>query len=288
MKEILYLNGKLIPRTQAKLSPFNFGFLYGYGVFETMRAYNGSVFRLDSHLARLHAAAKTLGIANELSAFDLEKACLDVLKANKLSNARLRLTLTLGEGDIIPSPDTCSGITVFIDGRKLTPIPSKPYRMGYKAILSSSRRNSRSPLSRLKSTSYLENFLARQEAKDAGVDETVFLNERGFVCEGSRTNIFLMSCQMLITPSIESGALPGITRDVVLELAKSLGITTLVKQAELGELFTASEAFLTSSTIEVMPLTRLDNKPVGSGKPGPVTKLIMSSYHKLVADKAGK
>jgi len=285
MEEIIYLNGDLIPRTQAKLSPFNFGFLYGYGVFETMRAYNGSIFRLDGHLARLHDAAKTLGMANELSAFDLEKACSDVLKANNLTDARIRLTLTLGEGDIIPNPDTCSGITVFIAARKLTPIPAKTYQQGYRAILSSNRRNSRSPLSRLKSTSYLENFLARQEAKDAGVDEALLLNEKGFVSEGSRTNIFLMSCQMLITPSIESGALPGITREVVLELANSLGITTLVKQAEVGELFTASEAFLTSSTIEIMPLTWLDNKPIGSGKPGSITGQLMSSYRKLVATK---
>ncbi len=288
LEEIIYLNGNLVLRTEAKLSPFNFGFLYGYGAFETMRSYNGSIFRLDSHLARLHQAAKTLGIAYELSAFNLEKACHDVLKANDLSDARLRLTLTLGEGDIIPSPDTCSGITIFIAARKLTPIPAKTYQRGYKAILSSSRRNSCSPLAKLKTTSYLENFLARQEAKDAHVDEALLLNEKGFVCEGSRTNIFLVSCQMLITPSIESGALPGITREVVLELAKSLGIKTLVKQAELGELLTATEAFLTSSTIEVMPLTRLDNKPVGSGKPGPVTRQLMSSYRKLVADATGK
>jgi branched-chain amino acid aminotransferase len=282
MEEIIYLNGELIPRSQAKLSPFNYGFLYGYGLFETMRSYGGSIFRLDRHLARLHEAAETLGIARELATFDLEKACHDVLKANDLAEARLRLTVTAGEGDIIPNPDTCSGITVFIVARKLVPLPPQSYERGYKAILSSYRRNSRSPLSRLKSTSYLENVLARQEARAAGVDEVVLLNEKGFVAEGSSTNIFLISSQMLITPAIESGALPGITREAVLELAKSMGIMTVVKQAELGELLTAREAFLTNSILEIMPLTRLDNKPIGSGKPGPVTQQLMSSYREMV------
>ncbi|MCJ7516158.1 MAG: aminotransferase class IV [Dehalococcoidia bacterium] len=283
MEEIIYLNGDLIPRSQAKISPFDHGFLYGYGIFETMRSYSGSIFRLNRHLARLQHAAEMLNIASKLTAFDLEKACRDVIKANNLTEARLRLTVTAGEGDIIPNPDTCSGITVFIVARKLVPPPAENHRRGYSAIMSSYRRNSQSPLSRLKSTSYLENVLARQEARAAGVDEAVLLNEKGFVAEGSSTNIFLLSSQMLITPSVESGALPGITREAVLELAKSMEITTVVKQVELGELITAAEAFLTNSIIEIMPLIRLGDKPIGPGKPGPVTQQLMSSYHELVA-----
>jgi branched-chain amino acid aminotransferase group I len=283
MEEIIYLNGDLIPGSEAKLSPFNHGFLYGYGLFETMRSYGGSIFRLDRHLARLHHAAETLGIADKLTAFDLEKACHDVLKANDLAEARLRLTVTAGEGDIIPNPETCSGITVFIVARKLVSPPAKTYERGYSAILSTYRRNSHSPLSRLKSTSYLENVLARQEARAAGADEALLFNEKGFVAEGSSTNIFLVNEEMLITPSTESGALPGITREAVLELAKSMGIVTVVKQAELRELLTAREAFLTNSILEIMPLIRLDNKHIGSGKPGPVTQQLMSSYRELVA-----
>jgi branched-chain amino acid aminotransferase len=286
MEEIIYLNGNLIPGSQAKLSPFNFGFLYGYGLFETMRAYGGYIFRLDRHLARLHQAAEILGITDRLAVFDLEKACHDVLKTNKLSEARLRLTVTAGEGDIIPNPETCSGITVFIVARKLVSPPAKTYERGYSAILSTYRRNSHSPLSRLKSTSYLENVLARQEGRAAGVDEVVLLNEKGFVAEGSTTNIFLISGQMLITPSIESGALPGITREIALELAKSMGITAVMKQVELGELQTVTEAFLTNSILEIMPLTRLDNKPIGPGKPGQITQQLMSSYRELVAKES--
>jgi len=283
MEEIIYLNGNLIPCPQAKLSPFDHGFLYGYGLFETMRSYGGTIFRLDRHLARLHHTAGTLGIADKLTAFDLEKACYDVLKANNLSEARLRLTVTAGEGDITPNPDTCSEITVFIVARKLVPPPPESYQRGYMAILSSYRRNSQSPLSRLKSTSYIENVLARQEARTAGADEAVLLNEKSFVAEGSTTNIFLISAQTLITPAVENGALPGITREAVLESAKSMGIMTLVKLVELGELLTAREAFLTNSILEIMPLTHLDDKPIGSGNPGPITQILMSTYQELVA-----
>jgi branched-chain amino acid aminotransferase len=288
LQEIIYLNGDLIPRSQAKLSPFNHGFLYGYGLFETMRAYGGSIFRLDRHLSRLHDGAKTLGIADKLTAFDLEKACHDLLTANNLSEARIRLTVTAGEGDMVPNPDTCSGVTIFIAAQKLVPPPPETYQRGYSAIMSSRRRNSQSPLAGLKSTSYLENFLARQEARTAGVNEVVLLNEKGFVAEGSSTNIFLVSKGMLITPSAESGVLPGITREAVLELAQTMGIISLVRQVELGELLKADEAFLTSSTIEIMPLTRLDDKPIGSGKPGPVAKQLMSSYRELVAGELGR
>ena len=283
MEEILYLNGNLIPRSEAKLSPFDHGFLYGYGLFETMRSYGGSIFRLDRHLARLHNAAETLGIVPKVAAFDLEKACYDVLKANDLTDTRLRLTVSAGEGDITPNPDTCSGITVFVVARKLTPLPPETYERGYTAVLSSLRRNSQSPISRLKSTCYLENVLARQEARAAGADEAVLLNESGFVAEGSTTNIFLVSGEMLVTPSTESGALPGITRETVLELAQSIGLMPVVRQIEQEELLRSDEAFLTNSIIEIMPLTRLADKPIGSGKSGPLTQRLMSVYKKLVA-----
>jgi branched-chain amino acid aminotransferase len=283
MEEIIYLNGDLIPCSQAKLSPFDHGFLYGYGLFETMRSYGGAIFRLDRHLARLHHAAETLGIASKLTTLDLEKACHEVLRANNLAEARLRLTVSAGEGDITPNPATCGSITVFIVARRLVPLPPENYERGYAAVMSTWRRNSQSPLSRLKSTCYLENVLARQEAVTAGADEALLLSEGGFVAEGSTTNIFIAGGEMLVTPSTESGALHGITREAVLELAQSMGIMPLVKQVEPGELFKADEAFLTNSIIEIMPLTRLDDRPIGSGRPGPLTQRLMSAYKKLVA-----
>jgi branched-chain amino acid aminotransferase group I len=287
MEEIVYLNGDLILRSQAKLSPFDHGFLYGYGLFETMRAYNGCVFRLDRHLARLHQSAEALGIASELASFNLQKACYGTLEANELAEARLRLTVSAGEGDMTPNTGTCSGITVFIAVRRLAPLPPESYEKGFSTVLSSWRRNSQSPLSRLKSTCYLESVLARQEARAAGADEALILNERGFLAEGSTTNIFLVRNKKLVTPSLESGSLPGITREAVWELAQSLGIKAVEREVALGELAEAEEAFLTNSILEIVPLTRFGDEPVGSARPGPLTQRLMSAYRDL-AEKETK
>jgi branched-chain amino acid aminotransferase len=287
MEEIVYLNGKLTPRSEATLSPFDHGFLYGYGLFETMRAYGGSIFRLDRHLDRLHDAALTLGLASRIMAFDLKKGCYDVLKANNLSDARIRLTISAGEGDITPNPDTCQGITVFIVARKLTPLPPESYERGYTGHLSTWRRSTQSPVSQFKSICYLENVLARREARAVGAHEAVLLNERGLVAEGSSANIFVVSRQILVTPTIDSGALAGITRDAVLEVAHATGLTSEVRQVEVEELHLADEVFLTNSIVEIMPLTYLDKRPIGSGEPGPVTQRLMSSYRELVAKESG-
>lgn len=284
MAEIVYLNGVLVPLSLASISPFDHGFLYGYGLFETMRAYNGIIFRLERHLDRLRQAAETLGLHTRLATFDLESACYHVLTTNELTDARLRLTISAGEGDIVPNPATCKGITVFIVARKLTPLPPEHYKQGYRAIFSSSRRNSQSPLSRLKASCYLENILARQEAKAAGADEAVVLNEQGLVAEGSSSNIFLMHKGQLLTPSLNCGALPGITREAVLELTSSLGIRATETEIAPEQLLAAEEAFFTNSIIEIMPLTRLDDKPIGSGKPGALTLRLMEAYNKLVVN----
>lgn len=284
MAEIIYLNGQLIPRSKAKLSPFDHGFLYGYGLFETMRAYNGHVFRLDRHLARLRRSAQSLDLANRLAAFDLEAACTKTLEANKLKGARLRLTVSAGEGDMTPDPSTCSSPTVLITAQNLVPLPAGKYETGFKAALSSLRRNSQSPLSRLKSTCYMENILARMAAKAAGCDEAIFLNEQGYLTEGSSTNIFLVSNGELITPCFESGVLPGITRDAVLEIARASNIKILERQVELKELIEAEEAFVTNSILELMPLTWFEDKSIDTGKPGQLTKELLAAYRKLVKE----
>jgi branched-chain amino acid aminotransferase group I len=287
MAEIIYLNGRLIPRSKAKLSPFDHGFLYGYGLFETMRAYNEHIFCLDRHLARLRHSAHSLGLAYSIlnvveGKQSLETACMETLEANKLKDARLRLTVSAGEGDMTPDPSTCSRPTVLITARNLVSLPPEKYESGFKAMLSSLRRNSQSPLSRLKSTCYMENILARMAARAAGYDEAILLNEHGYLAEGSTTNIFLISNGELITPSLESGLLPGITREVVLEIARASNIKTLERQVELKELVETGEAFVTNSILELMPLTWLEGKPIGSGKPGELTKKMRAAYKKLV------
>lgn len=287
MAEIIYFNGRLIPRFEAKLSPFDHGFLYGYGLFETMRAYDGHIFRLDSHITRLRCSAESIGLTHSILTTDegkqsLKAACRATLEANELKDARIRLTVSAGEGDMTPDPGTCSSPTVLITARSLVPLPPEKYETGFEAAISFLRRNSQSPLSRLKSTCYTENVLARMTAKAAGYDEAIFLNEQGYLAEGSTTNVFLVSHAELITPCFESGVLPGITRDAVLEIARTSNIKATERWVELNELIEAEEAFLTNSVLELMPLVSIEGRPIGSGKPGKVTRDLLFAYRKLV------
>src|SRR4030043_1259717 len=176
MAEIIYLNGQLVSHFEAKLSPFDHGFLYGYGLFETMRAYDGRIFRLDSHLTRLRCSAESIGLAHTILTTEegkqsLKAACMAILETNELKDARIRLTVSAGEGDMTPDPGTCSSPTILITARSLVPLPPEKYETGFKAAVSFLRRNSQSPLSRLKSTCYMENVLARTAARAAGYDE---------------------------------------------------------------------------------------------------------------------
>ena len=280
MSEIVYLNGSLIPRSQARISALDYGFLYGFGLFETMRAYGGQVFRLDSHLNRLAHSAEILGLP--IGALDLKGAVMDTIHANKLSDARVRITISIGEGGMVPDPSACTQPTVLILAGHYKPYPKQVYEKGFRAVVSSIRRNSQSPLSRLKSANYLENMLAKQEARAAGVDEAICLNEKGLLAEASMSNIFLVNDGILRTPGEESGILPGITREVVLELASQLDINTFEQDIRLDELFQAQEAFLTNSLMEIMPLTEIDGKPVGPSEAESVTRRLMAEYKKLV------
>lgn len=282
MEELVYLNGKLLPSSQAWLSPFDHGFLYGYGLFETMRAYSGRVFRLAQHLDRLKRSVAFMGLTEKLAHYDLARAVSDTIQANHLSDARVRLTVSAGPGEVVPDPDRCGEPTVFVIARPYTPLSHQVYERGFRACLSSLRRDSLSPLSRLKSCSYLLSVLARREAELAGADEALLLNEKGELTEGSISNLFIVSGGMVLTPSLEGGILPGITRETVLELASSLGTKVLERRLVPGDLFQAEEAFLTNSLLEIMPLTMVDSKPVGSGHPGPLTRKLMSAYRQLV------
>lgn len=280
MEQIVYLNGTLLPRDQARISPFDLGFLYGYGLFETMRAYSGRIFRLRRHVDRLKRSAVLLGLP--LATVDLEKACYDTLRANNLDNARIRLTISMGEGEGTPDPPRNPKPTVLVMATSYTPPSAKSYRTGFTAIVSSIQQNSQTPLSRLKSANYLNNVLARKEAKAKEADEALLLNEQGFLCEGSTSNIFLVSGGNLITPNEESGCLPGITRQAVIELASEMGISVTQREISLDEMLHADEVFLTNSLLELMPLIWVNGKPVGAGKRGKITERLMIAYNELV------
>ena len=280
MNEMVYLNGSLIPRSQASISAMDYGFLYGYGLFETMRAYGGRVFRLDRHLTRLAHSAETLELPIDVPG--LKSAVMGTIQANKLSDARIRITISIGEGSLVLDPDTCGSPTVLVVAAHYQPHPKEAYQRGFRAVVSSIRRNSQSPIPQLKSANFLESALAKREARKAGIDDALFLNDKGLLAEASTSNIFLVSNGTLKTPSLKSGILPGITREVILELASELGIAAYEQYAELEELYQAEEAFLSNSMIEIMPLIEVDGKPVGSGRPGPVTEKLMTAYQELV------
>ena len=281
MAEIVYINGELVERTEARVSAFDRGLLYGYGLFETMRSYGGRVFRIDRHLSRLMRSAEMLAIDTALDAAELGRAVYDTVSANKLDDARIRLTVTAGEGERSLSPPTSGSLTIMVVAERLELPKSTAYKNGIRAAIVGGRRNSQSPLSGLKAIGYLESLLARSQAAAAGADEAVMLNERGLVAECSTSNIFIVASGRLLTPSVESGILPGITRDVIMELASGLGVEASECDVAVADLFNAGEAFITNSVIEVLPVVEVDDRPIGPGKPGEVTGRLSRAYKEL-------
>lgn len=273
-----WLNGKMVPEREAAVSLADRGVLFGDGLFETLRAYNGNVFRLLRHLARLEAGAAALSIPLPCPTEALAEAVAETLHANRLGNASVRLTLTRGPGPGIQLPLSPEP-TLFITARALT-----VDRAGQPctAHVVSFPRNERSPLVRLKTLNYLECVLGREEARRAGADEGLFRNRRGSLTEGAASNLFLVREGVLFTADEDSGLLPGITREAILELASTLGIPRRVSPVAMTVLGTATEAFLTNTLIEVAPLVAVDGRPVGSGEPGPVTRRLAEAYRDLV------
>ena len=275
----LYLNGELVAAERATLPALDRGLLYGCGLFETMRSYGGRVFRLAEHYRRLAAGAELLAIPVPLTLPALEGAVDATLARNGLADAYLRLTLTAGPGG-------AGGPSVVLFAREVSEYPPELRERGMAAVVSGVRRNETSPLARVKSLSYLDNLLAREEARRRGAGEALLLNTQGFVAEGAASNVFLVRNETLLTPSIEAGALPGITRQAVLELAATEGIGVEETNVTLPDLFGAGEAFLTSSVMEVMPLVSVDGMPLGPGRPGPQTERLARRYPDLVAREA--
>ncbi len=285
MEEIVYLNGSLIPRSQAWISVYDHGFLYGYGLFETMRAYHGVIFLLERHLQRLISSAEVIGISSKLADVNLAKACKDTLAANGLEDARVRLTVSRGEIDSFPGFGVNATPTVLVTAKKYVALPAEIYRRGYRILVSTYRRCSQS-LSSIKSTNYLLNAMAKMEAEAAGLDESLLLNERGLIAEGSISNIFFVASQSLVTPSLASGILPGITREVVIEIARSLGMSVVEREVGLEELGRFDEAFLTNSVMEIMPLVEVRDAArtitINKGKRGKLTQQLMAAYTEKV------
>lgn len=285
MSEIFYLNGKLVPREKAKVSLLDYGFLYGYSLYETVRAYGEKPFRLDNHLARLRFSGEKLGILIHTAL--IREAVDEVVKANGFKQTRIRITVSAGEGTMTPNVASCEQPTIAVLASEYSPPSPEKYEKGYKTIVSSIRRNSQSPVTYLKTGNGIENMQARLEVKRAGADEALFLNEKGNLAEASGSNVFLVSGGVLKTPRYESGILPGVTRVVVFEIAAQLGIKVKEVNIKLADLLEADEAFLTNSLIEIVPLTMVGDKVIGTGVKGTITGRLMEAYCDMVRKETG-
>lgn len=277
-----WLNGELLPMAQARISPEDRGLLYGDGVFETMRAYGGVIFRLQPHLERLGDGARVLRFPGEVDCDAIAAACREVLRANELREAYVRVTVTRGLGGLPSELTSAAGPTVLIVTREFHDYPPELADRGMSAVVSATRRNTSSPLSRIKSLNYLDNLLARAKAMEAGADEALLLDAAGHVVEGSASNVFAVLGGTLTTAPVSAGVLPGITRGCVLELSAGLGLPVREALFDLDTLRAADEAFLTNSLMEVMPLVAVNAEPIGSGHPGPMTLRLRDAYQELV------
>ena len=271
-KNLIYLNGEIIAESEAKISCLDPGFLYGQGLFETMRSYEGVVFQLDNHLRRLSKSLPLICIDLPHSLKELKEAIRLTLKANNLSNAYIRLNVWQGKDKV----------NVCIIVKQFKGYSEDIYERGFKGKIAKYRQNDNSLLSNIKSFNYLQFYLSRIEAETENFDEAIFLNPQGYLCEGSRSNIFLVKNSDIITPSLESGCLPGITRQVAIDLGKTAGRKIYEKKVLLDELLKADEAFLTGSLLEIMPLTSVDNQAINTSLPGSITLSLLKNYRQSI------
>lgn len=281
---IIYLNGEFVEKESAKISIFDHGLLYGDGVFEGIRSYNGRVFKLDEHLDRLYDSAKAIMLFIPLSKSEFKNAILETLKRNNLKDAYIRAVVTRGEGDLGLDPKKCPEPFVFIIADKIVLYAEKFYKEGLEVITVSVRRNTPEAVNpRIKSLNYLNNILAKIEANTVGVLEAIMLDKDGYVAECTGDNIFIVRNRELITPSLHIGVLDGITRKTVIEIAETLKITTHEKAFTQYDIYTADECFLTGTAAEIIPVVKVDSRKIGDGTPGKITLKLIESFKKLTS-----
>lgn len=278
----IWINSRFVEEKDARVSVFDRGFLYGDAVFETMRSYAGVVFRLDAHLGRLLSSLKVLKIKRPYDAAYLKDSIYKTLEVNRQKSAYVKLAITRGEGRFGIGYRDAFVPNIVIVAKDFEEYPDWMRKRGLSAGVVRMRQNEYSPLSGIKSANFLTYILARFHAKDDGFDEAILMNTRGGIAEAATSNIFLVKGNTVITPSLDSGILPGITRAVILKIAKKLRLGVKEKAVSYRELLCADEVFLTNSLAEVLPVTRIDSKRIGRGLPGELTKLLHISYQKQV------
>jgi branched-chain amino acid aminotransferase len=278
----VYIDGKYYDENKAKVSVFDHGLLYGDGIFEGIRAYNGRVFKLKEHIDRLFCSAKAILLEIPISHAEITKAVVDTCRKNNLRDGYIRLVVTRGIGTLGLNPNRCKRGSVIVIADKIQVYPKEMYDNGMAIVTVATTRNLHSALNpAIKSLNYLNNILAKIEANNAGVEEAIMLNSEGFVAECTADNIFILKDGKMYTPPLSAGALYGITRGVVMNLAQEAGIAVSEPNLTRYDVFNADECFLTGTGAELIPVTKVDGRVIGSGKPGPITKSLVKRYHAL-------
>ncbi len=284
---LIYIDGEYYPKSQAKISVYDHGLLYGDGVFEGIRAYNGVVFKLKEHIDRLYRSAHAMTLQMPITKAQMTQAVLETLRKNKLRDAYIRLVVTRGMGDLGLDPRKCPKPSVIIITDSIVLHGDEAKANGITAMISWVRRNAVDAATHeIKSLNYLNSIMAKIEANANGVDEAICLDKNGFVAEGVGENLFIVKNSVILTPPSCSGALAGITAQVVTKLAKNLGYDVVETNITPFQLFTADEVFFTGTAAEIVPIREVNKRQIGNGSPGPVAKKLMAAFHKAILDPA--
>ncbi|MDR2395903.1 MAG: branched-chain-amino-acid transaminase [Endomicrobium sp.] len=280
----VYLDGEFVKKEEAKISVFDHGLLYGDGIFEGIRAYNNRVFRLKEHLERLWSSAKAINLTIPITQKEMEKAVIKTLLVNKLSDAYIRLIITRGCGDLGLDPNKCTTLpSIIIVTDNISLYPKELYEKGIEVVTVATRRVTQDSLSpNIKSLNYLNNILAKMQATRSGAMEAIMLNSQGYIAECTGDNIFIVKNDNLLTPPSSEGALIGISREAIIELAKNkLKIPVKQERITLYDVYTADECFLTGTAAEVMPVVNVDSRQIAAGKPGEITLKLIKEFKSL-------
>ncbi|MCJ7674061.1 MAG: branched-chain-amino-acid transaminase [Sedimentisphaerales bacterium] len=282
----IWLDDKLVDEADAKISVFDHGLLYGDGVFEGIRIYNGKIFELEAHIDRLYRSAKAIRLTVPMSRDKLISSVKETARANNVVGSYIRLVVTRGVGTLGLNPFVCENSTVFIIADNIQLYPEEFYENGMKVISATTVRNH--PLAlppQVKSLNYLNNILAKIEALDSNVPEAIMYNHEGYVAEATGDNVFIVKDGVIYTPPVEAGALPGITRAVVIRLAKEENLQVVEKNLTRFDLYVCDEFFLTGTAAEVIGVVEIDGRVVGDGKPGPITRLLRKKFYSYAHGK---
>ena len=283
MPRIIFMNDRLVPEDEARVSVFDHGLLYGDGVFEGLRSYSGRVFRLDAHIDRLWASARAICLEIPMTKEAVAKAVIDTLAANKLTDGYIRLVVTRGAGSLGLDPNRTKNPQVIVIADTISLYPAEFYSKGLKIVTAATQRVQSAALSpRIKSLNYLNNIMAKLEGLRAGCVEALMLNHKGEVAECTGDNVFVVRSGKLLTPPPDAGILEGITRNAVIELAHAAGIDCREATLTRHDLYTADECFLTGTAAEVIPVVDIDGRTIGAGTHGPITARLTADFHKLV------